>query len=219
MTSLGSIPALRVLSGSALAAVERDSRPARFPAGAMLRPYGEPARAVVLLLSGTVAAAHLAASGVEVWPEQWTGPAIADKPAVLDGGVPPTGLVALTAATARLLPRQDFLRLLDQEPALRAHVFGRLARDALTARRRLAQATTLPAVARLAAWLDAPERPHPVAWSGTQEQLARMLGLSRVSVNRALARLAGSGAVRRTGQGIVVADRATLRAVVNDYSE
>nr|WP_230417251.1 helix-turn-helix domain-containing protein [Micromonospora tarapacensis] len=74
----------------------------------------------------------------------------------------------------------------------------------------LAQAVTLPAVAQVAAWLNAQDPSDRVAWRGSQEQLARMLGLSRVTVNRALARLTGVGAVRLTGQGIVVTDRRQL---------
>lgn len=210
MTSLGSVPALRVLSAPAREAVVRDSRPVRFGTGAVVRPYGEPARSVLVVLSGTVVAAHLSSSGAQMWPERWTGPVLADKPAVLGGGVPPSGLVALTAVTARLLPRQRFLRLLDEEPAFREHVLRRLARDALDSRRRLAQATTLPAAGRVAAWLGAQDPADRVAWRGSQEQLARMLGMSRVSVNRALTKLAGAGAVRMTDRGIVVGDRGRL---------
>src|SRR6266542_3876346 len=49
-----------------------------------------------------------------------------------------------------------------------------------------------------------------------KEQLARTLGLSRVTVNRALARLSGAGAIRLTARGIVVADRQRLDAFSND---
>jgi CRP/FNR family cyclic AMP-dependent transcriptional regulator len=216
MTSWGAIPALRALPPSTLAAVVRDGRTARFGAGAVIRPAGERARAVVLLLSGTVAATHAAACGNEVWPEQWVGPAISDKAAVLDGGAPPTGLVAVTAASACLLPRDRFLRLLDEEPSVRAHVLGRLAADVMAGRRRLAQAVTLPAVARVAAWLNARDPADRVAWRGSQQQLAQVLGLSRVTVNRALARLAGAGAVRLTTRGILVADRECLGGLAGE---
>jgi CRP-like cAMP-binding protein len=210
MTSLGSIPALRGLLPPVLEAVARDSRAAEFGAGAVMRPAGEQARSVVLLLSGTVAAVHAGRSSNEVWPEQWVGPAIADKPAVLDGGVPPTGLVAVTAVAARLLPRDRFLRLLADEQSVREHVLGRLAGDVMAGRRRFAQAVTMPAAARVAAWLNGQDPADRVAWRGSQEQLARVLGLSRVTVNRALARLAAAGAVRLTAHGIVIADRGRL---------
>src|SRR4051794_18006800 len=104
MTSLGSIPALRTLSAAALQTVTLDSHPARFGAGAMIRPAGERANAAVLLLTGTVVAVHAGPTGREVWPQQWVGPAIADKPAVLDGGTASTGLLAATAVAVRLLP-------------------------------------------------------------------------------------------------------------------
>ncbi|MFI6265360.1 Crp/Fnr family transcriptional regulator [Micromonospora sp. NPDC051006] len=210
------IPALRGLSTVELEAVARDSRAVRFGAGAMIRPAGEQANAVVLLLSGTVVATHTAPTGGEVWPEQWTGPAIVDKSAVLDGGTPSTGLVAITGVIARLLPRIRFLRLLDDEQSVRRHVLGQLARDAMASRRRLAQAVTLPAVAQVAAWLNAQDPADRVAWRGSQEQLARMLGLSRVTINRALARLTAAGAVRLTGQGIVIDDRGRLDFLSHD---
>ncbi|MEU8301174.1 Crp/Fnr family transcriptional regulator [Micromonospora sp. NPDC048909] len=216
MTSLDLIPALRALSPVELEAVARDSRAVRFGAGALIRPAGEQVSAVVLLLSGTVVATHAAPTGGEVWPDQWTGPAIVDKSAVLDGGRPSTGLVAITGVTARLLPRIRFLRLLDDEQSVRRHVLGQLARDAMASRRRLAQAVTLPAVARVAAWLNAQDPADRVAWRGSQEQLARMLGLSRVTINRALARLTAAGAVRLTEQGIVIDDRGRLDFLSND---
>jgi CRP-like cAMP-binding protein len=216
MTSLGSIPALRTLSVDALEAVTRDSRPARFRAGAVIRPAGERATAVVLLLSGTVVAVHAAPTGREVWPQQWVGPAIADKPAVLDGGVASSGLLAVTAVAVRLLPASGFLRLLHEQQSVREHVLRQLARDVIADRRRLAQAVTLPAAARVAAWLNAQDPVDRVAWRGSQEQLARMLGLSRVTVNRALKRLTGVGAVGLTSRGIVIADRERLDGLTPD---
>jgi CRP-like cAMP-binding protein len=216
MSSLDCIPALRALSPVELEAVARDSRAVRFGAGTVIRPAGEQPSAVVLLLSGTVVATHTAPSGGEVWPDQWTGPAIVDKSAVLDSGAPSTGLVAITGVTARLLPRIRFLRLLDEQQSVRKHVLGQLARDAMATRRRLAQAVTLPAVAQVAAWLNAQDPADRVAWRGSQEQLARMLGLSRVTINRALTRLTAAGAVRLTGQGIVIADRGRLDFLSSD---
>ena len=96
MSSLASIPALRAVAPAALRSLAGQARAASFGPGAVLRPAGEVARAVVLLLSGTVVATHIGSSGVEVWPERWVGPAIVDKPAVLDGGPPSTGLMAMT---------------------------------------------------------------------------------------------------------------------------
>ncbi|HEX5995344.1 MAG TPA: Crp/Fnr family transcriptional regulator [Jiangellales bacterium] len=210
MTSLGAIPALRALAPAALADVARASRPVRFGPGAVIRPAAEPAHGVLLLHSGTVTLVHTAPSGQEVWPQQWSGPAIADKSAVLSSDSPSDGLLAATTVTARFLPRTRFVDLLDEHPSVRHHVLARLARDMDATRLRLAQSATLPAVAQVAAWLGARDT---MAWRGTQEHLARLLGLSRVTVNRALARLATVGAIRLSDHGIVVVDHARLESV------
>jgi CRP/FNR family cyclic AMP-dependent transcriptional regulator len=216
MSTLASIPALRLLAPTALEALTGQTRTARFAAGAVLRPAGEVARFVVFLLSGTVVATHGRSDGVEVWPERWIGPAIVDKPAVLDERPPSTGLMAMTTVFVRLLPRAGFVRLLEEEPSVRKHVLAQLARGAMDGRRRLAQAVTLPAVAQIAVWLNEQNGDQRVAWRGSQEQLARILGLSRVTVNRALARLAQAGAVRLTARGIVIADQIRLDAFAKD---
>jgi CRP/FNR family transcriptional regulator, cyclic AMP receptor protein len=210
MSSLPSIPAFRALSPAALDAVARDSKAVRLGADAVIRHAGDPPSTVVLLLSGTVVASYAGPSGIEVWPARWEGPAIVDKPSVLDGGKSLTGLVAKTECIARLLPRARFLRLLDEEESVRKHVLNRLAQDVLASQQRLTQAVTLSAVAQVAAWLNAHDRAHAVAWRGSQEDLARALGLSRVTVNRALARLADAGALRLTPHGIVISDHQRL---------
>jgi CRP/FNR family cyclic AMP-dependent transcriptional regulator len=210
MASLDSIPALESLPQGTLDAVTRDSRAVRLRPGTVMRPAGERAHSVVLLLSGTVAASHTASSGSEVWLDRWEGPSIADKAVVLDGRTPSTRLVAVTIVTGRLLPRARFLRLLAEEPTVRERVLARLAREVIDTRQRLAEAATLPAVARVAAWLGAQDPARAVAWRASQEQLARVLGLSRVTINRALARLAKAGAVELTSQGVAVVDRQRL---------
>ncbi|MEU4620663.1 Crp/Fnr family transcriptional regulator [Actinoplanes sp. NPDC023801] len=216
MGSLASVPALRALAPGALVALAARARPARFTAGTVLRPAGEVARSVVFLLSGTVVATHVGPAGTEIWPEQWTGPAVVDKAAVLDGGPPATGLTAFTAISVRLLDRAGFLDLLEREPSVRTHVLAQLARDAMAGRRRLIHAVTLPAVAQVALWLARPGADPDVVWRGTQEQLAHLLGLSRVTVNRALARLVRAGAIELTVRGVVVTDRSRLVVFAGD---
>jgi CRP-like cAMP-binding protein len=218
VTSLAAVPALRDLSPAALAAVAADARPARFAAGTVLRPAGTAAETVVLLLSGTAVATWTTAGGQEVWPARWTGPAIADKPAVLGGGVPETGLAAVTPVSVRLLSRRRFRRLLATEPTVRDHVLRHLAGDVADTRARLARAVALTATARVAAHLAAQPPAGGPAWRGSQEDLGRLLGLSRVTVNRALRRLAAAGAVATLPHGVTVTDRAALeRAAAADH--
>jgi CRP/FNR family cyclic AMP-dependent transcriptional regulator len=207
LAALGSIPALRTLTPTALADLSHDSRPARYHPGTVIRPAGQQARSVVLLLAGTVVAAYTGSAGTQVWPARWDGPAVVDKPSILGGGIPLTALVATTVCAVRLLPPARFLQLLDEEPSVRRHVLGHLARDALAGRDQLALSATRPAVAQVAAWLLAHGAIAPAtAWRGSQEELARTLGLSRVTVNRALRRLTQAGAVRRGPRGLSIVD-------------
>jgi CRP/FNR family cyclic AMP-dependent transcriptional regulator len=210
MSSLAAVPALRSLVPDALDVLLQRSREVHFPAGTMLRAAGESPQCVTFLLSGTVVATHSTPSGIPVWPARWAGPAVVDKAALLGGEVPVTGLMALTAASTRLLPTAEFLDLLEREPPVRKHVLAQLARDAMTDQRRLIQVATLPALTHLAVWLGEQNPDHPVAWRGSQEQLGSLLGRSRVTVNRALAQLIRAGAVKLTAHGLVVADRDRL---------
>jgi CRP/FNR family transcriptional regulator, cyclic AMP receptor protein len=210
MTSLGSIPALRTVSQRVLDAIAVDARPVRYPADTVIRPPGRRATGVVLLLSGTVVASYPTPAGAQLWTDCCTGPRIVDKAAVLDAETPSYGLLALTAVTGRLLPAAAFKDLLDDHAGVRAHVLTQLARDLTATRDRLVDAVALPATVRVAAWLHAREPTDGPAWRGPQEHLARFLGLSRVTVNRAIARLTRHGAIESTPYGIVVIDRRRL---------
>lgn len=205
MTSVAAIPAFASLSGDAVAEVTRHARRVRYGAGVEVRPAGAAPDAVLLLLAGTIVAVHVGPSGGEVWPARWNGPAIVDKPAALGGPAPSGTLLATTAAVGLLLSHDRFLRLIDEHEPVRHHVLSQLAADALTLRERLADTATLPAVTRVARWLLAAG-----TWQGSQEDLARVLGLSRVTVNRALGRLAQEAAVRLTPGGVRITDPARL---------
>jgi len=210
--TLASIPAFAGLSPATLRALRQASRPVTFGAGAVLRAAGEPAEAVVLLLSGSVVAAYAGPDGEQVWPACWAGPAIVDKPAALGGGRPATGLLATTACAARLLPGGRFLQLLEDERSVRQHVLAHLAWDVQEQRRRFVQATTTTAISRVAGWLSAAPAGDPIAWRGSQQELAHFLGLSRVTVHRALQALVRAGAVQMARPGIRVLDRGRLEA-------
>lgn len=198
------------MSQRVLDAIAVDARPVRYPADTVIRPPGRRATGVVLLLSGTVVASYPTRAGAELWTDRCTGPRIVDKPAVLDAEMPSYGLLALTAVTGRLLPATAFKDLLDDHAGVRAHVLAQLARDLTTTRDRLVEAAALPATVRVAAWLHAQEPTHGPVWRGPQQHLAHFLGLSRVTVNRAIARLTQHGAIESTPHGIVITDRRRL---------
>ncbi|TDC74105.1 Crp/Fnr family transcriptional regulator [Streptomyces hainanensis] len=180
----------------------------RHLAGQVLRRAGAPATHLLLLLRGTVAATGHTAAGRTVGHGAWTGPRALDKVAVIDGLGHTATLTAVTACDVAALPRDRFLALTDDAATVRAHVLRTLAGEARRQQARFAATATLPAEARLAAWLlaEAARRSDltiPMPGTGTQQDLAELLGVSRITVNRALACLRRDGLIAPAGRGAV----------------
>lgn len=185
----------------------RDAVPSAVPAGQTLRTEGDPAAYLLLLLHGRVAAATTTSAGRVIRFGEWAAPCALDKIAVIDGGGHTATLTALTPCAVRSLPRDMFLGLVDDVPAVRTHVLRVLAGHARQQQTRLASTATLPAEARLSAWLLDRASGAPgcrVPLPGTQQDLADLLGVTRVTVNRALARLRRDRLVELHGGTVVL---------------
>ncbi|MFG3259483.1 Crp/Fnr family transcriptional regulator [Streptomyces sp. NPDC048172] len=177
------------------------SVPRRAAAGTVLRRAGEPAGHLPLLLDGTVAATRTTGAGRVVRFGQWRGPCALDKTAVFDGGGHSATLTALSPCSVRYVPRGDVLSLTDDVRAVRRHVLRTLAAQVRAGQTEFTSLATLPSEARLALWLleAAPddgdgdgngEVPLP-----THQALAELLGVTRVTVSRALGRLRTQGLI------------------------
>ena len=112
----------------------------------------------------------------------------------------------------RFVPAAEFLALVDV-PAVRTHVFVQLAGQLRTWQEDLVLTSFADATTRVAAWLVRAAVPR-VRLPGAQQGLAETLGLTRVSVNRALATLTEEGLVRVEPGAVVVLspELLTLRA-------
>jgi CRP/FNR family transcriptional regulator len=135
-----------------------------------------------------------------------------DKAAVLDGGGHTATWVTTARSALRFVPAAEFLALVDV-PAVRAHVFARLAGQLRARQEDLVLTSFADAPTRVAAWLVRAAAPR-VLLPGAQQGLAEALGLTRVSVNRALGTLAREGLVAvEPGAVVVLApELLTLRA-------
>ncbi|MFC4534440.1 Crp/Fnr family transcriptional regulator [Sphaerisporangium dianthi] len=195
--SLAGVPLLSQVGDDRLRALWDASAARRYPAGEALRNVGDPATHLLLLLRGRVAATATTRSGRVVRFGAWDGPRALDKVAVIDGRGHTATLTALTPCTVRSLPRDRFLALVDDAPSVRGHVLRVLAAHARHRQQQFATTATLPAEARLASWLldQAAGRPGPVALPGTQQVVADLLGVTRVTINRVLSRLRRDGLI------------------------
>jgi CRP/FNR family transcriptional regulator len=210
---LADVPLFASLSPAQLSRLAARSVAREYAANAVVAVRDERARHLIVAETGGLTAVHETEAGQRRRLGEFPAPCAVDKAAVLDGG----GHTAtwITAAPSRLglLPAAEFLALVDV-PAVRTHVFAHLAAQLRTTQDALVLTSYADAVTRVAAWLvhaAAPTVPLPL---GAQQGLAETLGLSRVSVNRALSTLASEGLIRvEPGTVAVLApELLTLRA-------
>jgi CRP/FNR family cyclic AMP-dependent transcriptional regulator len=154
----------------------------------------EPARHLIVAETGGLTAVHETAAGQRRRLGEFTAPCAVDKAAVLDGGGHTATWITTARSRLRLVPAAEFLALVDV-PAVRTHVFAQLAGQLRASQDDLVLTSYADATTRVAAWLVRAATPR-VPLPGAQQGLAEALGLTRVSVNRALRTLASEGLVR-----------------------
>lgn len=215
--SLGKIPLLARLTDDQLRAVWAVSLSRRYVAKEVLRNMGDPATHLLLLLRGRVAATVTTSAGRVIRFGDFAASCALDKVAVIDGRGHTATLTALTSCAVRILPRDRFHSLLDGAPSARRHVLRVLADQVRRQQTQSAAAATLHTEERLAAWLleeAAAASDCGVRLPGTQESLAELLGVTRVTINRALMRLRRDGliAVERRKVDILAPELLKVRA-------
>lgn len=184
-----------------------------FTAGRVLLRQGTPADHLLIMLGGQASAVVDHPAGDRSRYPLLTGPCVIDKAAVLAAGTYPATWVATAPGRALSLSAPAFWTLLRQQPAVREHVLCYLARQVSQSRDALAARATGTPVRRLVGWLLAATGSGPapaIRLPAGQQGLAEEIGLSRVTVNRALRQLARDGIVSVRPRVIVVLDPARL---------
>lgn len=180
--------------------------------GEIIRVQGDPADHLLVLLTGRVAAAHLTRAGRSVALDDLVAPCALDKVAVIDGRGHAATLTAVTRCAVAAVPARRFLAAVEALPEARAHVLRTLAAQSRAQQARLVLATLPRGRHRVAWWLAEQVRDAPaggralVRPPGSQARLGELLGLTRVTVNRALKGLEREGVIRATAEGIEVVD-------------
>jgi CRP/FNR family transcriptional regulator, cyclic AMP receptor protein len=198
---LADVPLFASLTAAQLSRVAAVSVSREVEADTVVAVRGEPARHLIVAETGGFTAVHETATGQRRRLGEFTAPCAVDKAAVLDGGGHTATWVATARSRLRLVPAAEFLALVDV-PSVRAHVFAHLAGQLRTQQEDLVLTSFADATTRVAAWLVRAATPR-VRLPGAQQGLAETLGLTRVSVNRALRTLASEGLVR-VEPGVVV---------------
>jgi len=124
----------------------------------------------------------------------------------------PGYIQADTAVTWYMLPVPIVRSSLEASPSAHQHALSQLAAVASSARHRFVDVAVRSSGSRLARWLVvssdvgvALKIPRP------QDRLAQQLGMSRVTLNRALHRLAAQRVIEFNGSSVVILDEEGLR--------
>jgi CRP/FNR family transcriptional regulator len=182
------------------------------PTDTVVALRGDPARHLVVAETGGLTAVHETAAGHRRRLGEFPAPCAVDKAAVLDGAGHTATWITTATSRLRLVPAGEFLALVDV-PEVRAHVFTQLATQLRTAQADLVLTSFADAPTRVAAWLVRAATPS-VPLPGAQQGLAEAVGLTRVSVNRALSTLTAEGLIQvKRGTVLILApELLTLRA-------
>jgi CRP/FNR family transcriptional regulator, cyclic AMP receptor protein len=189
-----------------------------FSAGRVLLHQGTPATHLLIMLDGQASAVVDHQAGARSRYPLMAGPCVIDKAAVLAAGTYPATWVATTPGQALVLSTPAFWTLLHQQPPVREHVLRYLAHQIGQNRDALAARAAGPAITRLAHWLltaSAPGATPTIHLPAGQQGLAEELGLSRITINRALQQLAHAGIVSIRPRAIVVLDPAKLASATD----
>jgi CRP/FNR family transcriptional regulator len=197
LDGLRRVPLLAALPPDRLARLAAVMPVRSLPAGQVVAVVGEPAARLVVLDRGSVTGVRHGAGGAVVRLATVVAPAVVDKVASLGGGVHTATWTTAAPARVRTLPSARLRLLVDEVPAVRDHVLRWFAAEADRQRRALARVAAGP-VSRVADRLieAGAVAGAAVRLVGGQQGLGEELGLSRVTVNRALRVLVEAGAVR-----------------------
>lgn len=198
VSRLAEVPLLATLDAARLDALDARSTTRVVTAGAVVALRGAPAEHLIVVETGALTATREHADGRRLRLGEFAAPCAVDKVAVLDGlGHSATWLAAVDS-TLRLVPAAELRAVVDDVPAARRHVLTHLAGELRARQDELADTVFADAVTRTAGWLvrAAARSGNRVVLPGAQQGLAEAVGVSRVSVNRALRTLSREGLVQ-----------------------
>ena len=216
---LGGVPLFASLSEEALRAVEAVCRRRVFKRGETLFYEEDPGNALYIVQTGQVKIVRLAPDGEErILHLEGPGECLGEL-SLIDGAPRSAKAVALDRVEALVLYREEFLALLDQHPAVARAVMSGLAGMVRRLSEQVQDLTALDVPGRIAKKLLELAESHgqstpegvQIALKLSQQELAAMIGATRVAVNQALSWFRSQGILSTDRQGITLLKPEKLR--------
>jgi len=210
------------LGSEALAELERIRQTSVYPAGALLFLEGQPCRGLFILCSGKAKLTTSSAQGRSLIMRVAEAGEVLGLSAAVSNVAYDASAETLEPTQANFLPREAFLRFLDQYGEVSVRVAQHLSMELHRVHRQMARiALASSARAKLAGllleWGSSDAQPPP---SGATFQLAlthaevgELIGSSRETVTRILSQLRRQGLVQVKGALVTLLDPARLEAL------
>lgn len=204
--SLARIPLFAGAGTDRLARLAMRSASRAVETGEVIALRGQPCTHLIVVETGALTAMYDTVDGRRMRLGEYRAPCAVDKAAVLDAGGHTATWVAARPSRLRLVPRAEVHAVLDDVPAARSHVLAHLAGQLRRWQAETVRAGLADAATRTAAWLvaAAADGSTRIELPAGQQGLAESIGMTRVSVNRALATLAREGVVRTEPGAVVI---------------
>lgn len=189
-------------------------RPRRYAPNEIVFHRGDPASQLYILVAGTVKISLLDEYGHEAVVALLRGGDVFGELALFDEEARSATVVAVTETVCYLLAREDFLSVLERSTAAMRQMLRLLAKTVRRSTTRVEDLVFLDVPSRVAkVLLDLAEisGTEVAEIAMTQDDLAAMVGATRVSVNRVLASLEARGIVTVGRRRIEIVDREKLR--------
>jgi CRP/FNR family transcriptional regulator, cyclic AMP receptor protein len=194
---LAAVPLFVSLDATRLDVLAARSTSRAVAAGDVVAVCGAPADHLIVVETGALTATREHVDGRRLRLGEFPAPCAVDKVAVLDGGGYSATWIATVPSAVLLVPASAVRAVVEDVPAVRRHVLAHLAGQVRERQDDLVRTAFGDAVTRTAGWLvrAAAGAGTRVELPGAQQGLAETIGVTRVSVNRALRTLAGEGLV------------------------
>lgn len=143
-------------------------------------------------------------------------PAVIDKVTMLTATRHPASVTLDEPSTWCMLPLPAVRAAIGGSSAAQGHALASVADSARQARESFVDVAVRSTTERLATWLlVSAEAGVAIRIPRPQDRLALQLGMTRVSLNRALHRLVGEQVIELCGSSVSIRDAARLRVIAN----
>jgi CRP/FNR family cyclic AMP-dependent transcriptional regulator len=215
------IPLFSNLDAVTLTALARLAYIRRCVAGEKIVQQDVPADAVYVILKGRANVSLPARDGRVLILREIGHAEIIGEVSLLDGGLPSATVTAVTAVELMAVDRQSFMNLLEERPKIAVALLPVLASRLRRLTAWADDLAGLPLPARVAKCLLGLLAAHGqelgpsrvrIGQRFSQEDLARMVGATRESINKHLGRLEREGILAKEGGFLVVVDLPKLQS-------